>query len=118
VLVAAGVLFVLFVIGGKAMQGYEMRQEAKAVQQSIDQLRKENRNLSQALQYFKSDEYVEKVAREELSLVRPGDVPVIVVVPGGGRKTPSPVATPTPKPSSQAEVVTWQRWLSVFVDQE
>src|SRR5450756_2788715 len=42
VLAAAGVLFVLFIIGGKAVEGYQLRQEAKALQQHIDQLQKDN----------------------------------------------------------------------------
>lgn len=119
VLAAAGVLFVLFIIGGKAVEGYQLRQEAKALQQHIDQLQKDNRQLSQKLDYYKSDQYIEKVAREELGLVRPGDVPVIVVSPDSTSQpsleapTPTPAATPAGPPAP-----TWQRWLSVFVDRQ
>ncbi len=118
--VAVCVLFVLAVVGGKAVQGYEMRQEAKAMERRIDQLKRENRQLGQQLDYYRSDEYVEKVAREELGLVRPNDVAVIVVPSDGPRTSPMP-AIPTPTPAAvppKEEVPTWQRWLSLFVGEE
>ena len=119
-LAAAGVLFVLVTIGGKAEEGYQLRQQAMALQQHIDQLQKDNRELSQKLEYYKSDQYIEKVAREELGLMRPGEIPVIVV-PANGTPQPSLVvtSTPTPAPTLTAPPApTWRRWLSVFVDQQ
>lgn len=119
-LAAAGVLFVLVTIGGKAEEGYQLRQEATALQQHINQLQKDNRQLSQKLDYYKSDQYIEKVAREELGLMRPGEIPVIVV-PADGTPQPSLVALPTPTPAPTPVVPpspTWRRWLSVFVDQQ
>lgn len=115
-LVAAGALFVLVTIGGKAEEGYQLRQQARALQQHIDQLQTDNRQLSQKLDYYRSDQYIEKIAREQLGLVRPGDVPVIVVPPDG---TPEPdIVTPTVTPTSTAPPSPiWQRWLSIFVDQ-
>lgn len=120
-LVGAGVLFVLVTIGGKAMQGYEMRQEAKAVEQQVDQLKRENRELATELEYYKSDQYIEKVAREELGLVRPGDVPVVIISPGNTRTSPDllPKATPVPTASPRTrDTAIWQRWLAIFVDSE
>jgi len=37
--------------------------------------------LRKQIEYLSSDEYVEKVAREELGLVKPGEVPFIVAEP-------------------------------------
>ena len=109
----------LVTIGGKAEEGYQLRQEAKALQQHIDQLQKDNRQLSQKLDYYRSDQYIEKVAREDLGLMRPGEIPVIVV-PADGTPQPSLVApTPTPAPTSVVPPAPiWRRWLSVFVDQQ
>lgn len=112
----------LVMIGGKAVQGYEMRQEARAIQQRIEQLKQENRRLSRELDYLKSDEYIEKVAREELGLVRPGDVPVVIVPPDGQRvQSTLPIPTPTPSPTPSPErrsIPNWQRWLALFMGQE
>jgi cell division protein FtsL len=119
-LIAGGVAFVLVMIGGKAVQGYQMRQEARGIQQRIDQLKQENRQLSQELDYLHSDAYIEKVAREELGLVRPGDVAVIIVSPDEKRdQLPVPTATPSPTPEpDRVGVPNWQRWLSLFTGQE
>jgi len=117
IVVAAGVLFVLVVVGGKAVQSYEMRQEARAVERRIEDLKKENQRMSRELEYYRSDEYIEKVAREELGLVRPGDVAVVIVPPNDGVASPStllPTPTPTATPH-RGDIPTWQRWLSLFV---
>ena len=118
--IAGGVLLVLIVVGGKAVQGYEMRQEARAIERRVDQLKHQNKDLTQKLDYYRSDEYVEKVAREELGLVRPNDVAVIIVPPDGSR---SPFVSPTPPPTipsavTETEVPTWQKWLSVFIGKD
>ncbi len=115
--VAAGVLFVLVVVGGKAVQGYEMRQEARAVERRIEELKRENRRMAQELEYYLSDEYIEKLAREELGLVRPGDV-AVVIVPSDSRTSPPSMQIPTPVPTATPatrEIPTWQRWMSLFV---
>ncbi|MCR4403092.1 MAG: septum formation initiator family protein [Firmicutes bacterium] len=39
-------------------------------------------DLRKQIEFLSSDEYVEKVAREELGLVKPGEVPFIVAEPG------------------------------------
>ncbi len=115
--ITVAVLFVLVVIGGKAMQGYEMRQEARALEQRIEQLKQQHEQLSKELGYYRSDEYVEKVAREELGLVRPGEVAVAMAIPED-RRTSSLLPTPTPAPTAVpvgSPTPIWQRWLSVFV---
>lgn len=118
--IAAGVLFVLVAIGGKAVQGYEMKQEARALEQRVDQLKKENRRLTQDLDYLRSDQYIEKVAREDLGLVRPGDVAVAAL---GIEEPRSPSLQPTPTPSPtpgavEQDIPNWQRWLSLFTGED
>ncbi len=112
----------LIIIGRKAVQGYEMRQEARAIQHRIEQLKQENRQLGQELDYLHSDQYVEKVAREQLGLVRPGDVAVTIVGGPDQKEEPSLVSTPTPPtptPEPQRrDTPNWQRWLSLFTGQD
>lgn len=118
--IGAAALFVLVIIGGKAVQGYEMRQEARALEQRIDGLKRENRRMTQELEHLQSDEYIEKVAREELGLIREGDVAIIMIHPEGRASARAlPVATPTPMatPAEQG-IPTWQRWLSLFVSRD
>jgi len=116
-LITVAVVLVLVVIGGKAVQGHEMRQQAQALEQRIEQLKQQHGQLSKELEYYRSDEYIEKVAREELGLVKPGEVAVAVAVPED-RRSPSLVPTPTPAPTAVptgSPIPIWQRWLSIFV---
>ncbi|MGE5584926.1 MAG: FtsB family cell division protein [Bacillota bacterium] len=44
--------------------------------------------LRRQVEYLSSDEYVEKVAREDLGLVKPGEVPFIVAEPSSPDASP------------------------------
>jgi len=116
--ITVAVLLVLVVIGGRAVQGYEMRQEAKALEQRVEQMRKQYRQSTNELDYYRSDEYIEKVAREELGLTKPGEVSVALVLPEE-RRPSSLMPTPTPTPMvapAGTPIPVWQKWLAVFVD--
>ncbi len=118
--IAVAVLLVLVVIGGKAVQGYEMRQEAKALEQRVEQMRKQYRQLTKELDYYRADEYIEKVAREELGLTKPGEVSVALVLPEDRRPSylmPTPTPLPIAVPSGTPTPI-WQKWLVVFVGED
>jgi cell division protein FtsL len=118
--VAAGVVFTLFVIGGKAVQSYELKQEALALERRIDGLKIENRQIKQQLEYYRSDQFIEKVAREELGLIKPGDVAVVMVMPSDNPlpALPDPVPLVSPARQTPSDIPTWQRWLQLFVGRD
>ncbi len=99
-----------------------MREEARAIQQRIEQLKQQNHRLSNELDYLHSDQYIEKAAREHLGLVRPGDVAVIIASPNDNKdQMPVPAPTPTPSPTpvpQRQDVPNWQKWLSLFSGQD
>jgi cell division protein DivIC len=96
----------------KALEVYQLRQQAGQIQQEIDRLEARNVELRRQIEYLKSSEYLEKAAREELGLVKEGDVPVVVVSPREkeppAEAPPRPLAPPTPN---------WQRWWDFFFAQ-
>jgi len=56
------------------------QQEIKKVTRDLDQLNKENLDLQQEVQELKTDPHkIEKIARDELGLARPGEV--IIKIP-------------------------------------
>jgi cell division protein FtsB len=56
------------------------QQEIKKVTRDLDQLNKENSELSQEVRELKTDPHkIEKIARDELGLARPGEV--IIKIP-------------------------------------
>lgn len=62
------------------VQGYEMMQiyqEQQHVQQQLEQLQQRNKELEAEKEKLSDPKYIESVARDELGLVRPGEVPYI-----------------------------------------
>ncbi|HHY97595.1 MAG TPA: septum formation initiator family protein [Firmicutes bacterium] len=57
------------------------RQDVRATLAEIELWQSENQKLAKEIEFLKSDEYIEKTAREKLGLVRPGETAVIVCEP-------------------------------------
>lgn len=53
-------------------------QEAQ-IKAQIEQTKEENRRLKEELELMQSDEYMEKLARERLGLIKPGEVSFVDV---------------------------------------
>ena len=72
-LVAAMMLFTIF--GGRGLlQIYHLSEERDRILLSNARLREENQKLSQQIQRLHNKEEVEKIAREELGLVKLGEI--------------------------------------------
>ncbi len=96
------VAYLGFSAAKKGLEAYSLWRQADALRGEIEQLKARNAELRQQIEYLRSDTYVEKVAREELDMVKPGDVPIVVVYPTPSASpapaTPTPTATPRPAP--------------------
>lgn len=83
------VVVTLFLIVAYTVYGYAsgfarmraLRTELEQVRREIEELRVLNAELEQQLAHFDSDEVIERIAREQLRLVAPGETPVIIVDP-------------------------------------
>lgn len=67
------------------VQILRMQNEIERVRAEIEAVEAQNQQLREELAYLQSDEYIEKVAREELGLVMPGETAVIVATPQGSQ---------------------------------
>lgn len=84
-LVASALLLSFAVaIAGRGVQMYNIRQDEARLQREVNELEARNAALRAQKEFYSSDYYVERVAREELGLVKPDDLSVIVV-----RRTPA-----------------------------
>ena len=76
-------ILVLMVVVGviacahKGYQCFEIQQEMKAAIESKQQLETEERQLETKKANLQKPEQIEKVARDELGLVKPGEVPYV-----------------------------------------
>jgi cell division protein FtsB len=68
------------------------QQEAREVQRQINQMNEENRRLEERVKALKTDpQAIERIAREEMGLARPGEyIFKIPPKPGGGSASASP----------------------------
>lgn len=107
-LIACGLLILT---GQRALDAYRARQELETIRQEIASLRARNLSLQAELSSPRLDEEIERTARHELGLVRPGDHPVVLIWPAGAprpsRHDPQPAAASEPN---------WRDWFRLFVD--
>lgn len=98
----------------KAVESQQAEARAAALRQEIQVVEAANAALEQRIVYMKTDAYVERVAREELNLVRPGETS-FVVVPVGPRPTPvKPAAAEAPPRSLPDSRPPWLQWWDLF----
>ncbi|MEI8232915.1 MAG: septum formation initiator family protein [bacterium] len=79
-----------------------------SMQETKEKLRLEQEKLKEEGKYVQSDYYLEKVAREELHLSKPGET--VVIVPDS--QIVSQLSES--KPLDQLEKPNWQKWLKIF----
>jgi cell division protein FtsB len=113
-LLAAGtslaVLYLVLLTGQRALEAYRVNQEVEGVRRDIEALRARNIDLQVELSSSRLDEDIERIARNELNMVKPGDQPVVLVWPDGRGKAGTEAAPP--KPAEPA----WRSWVRLFLD--
>ena len=74
-----------------------MQRNIAEMERSVRELRQRNEELWKKIKLLQSDAYVEKVAREKLGLVKPGETRVVPVpqTPPGGASSPAQPPTQT-----------------------
>ncbi len=87
--VAISVVFLL-AFGGQIVEIYRLRSSLAAADQRVEGLRAEQVALEKTRVYVESDVFVDRVAREELNKVRPGDQRSIIVPQAAPEPTPTP----------------------------
>jgi cell division protein FtsB len=90
--IAVGFVVIYFgvAIVGNAINRYELERHAAALRAEIAALETQQQRLEALRAYMQSDEFIERMARDE-GLVLPGDTVVLVTAP-----TPSPTPTLAP----------------------
>jgi cell division protein FtsB len=104
-------LYLAVLSGQRALDGYQARQQVVVAVREIETLRLKNLGLQAELNAALADAEIERAARDELGLVRPGDHPVVLVWPSGGPPTPR-----TMTPTAEARPQGWRAWVNLFFD--
>ena len=98
-------LSILFNLGKQTFTLWRADSRIKEARDRVLVLRTENEKLTKDLEYYRTDDFIEREARNKLNFVRPGEVIVLL---------PSP--TPTPTHASLPSIPNWQKWSSLFFD--
>ena len=67
-------LYVGYLFVRHSLQLRELRAHESEVQTQLDQLKQENSSLTKEVEYANTDSYIERVVREVLGWVKPGDI--------------------------------------------
>ena len=94
---AVVVVYFVFTAASNTLQAIQIGQDESRLRQEVDGLAERYDRLTALRDYWKSDEYIEWVARRELGLVRPGELGIVVI----SAVTPTPPAEP-PRPLWEA----------------
>ena len=68
------ILYIVFLFSDKYARTLQVKEDIKILESKIEELKLENNNLSEKIESLKSDESVEKIAREELGLTKPDEI--------------------------------------------
>lgn len=107
-------IFLVVDFGRRATAGYYVSQAEKSLKAQIAAELTRQAELKAQKQYVKSDEYVEKWAREQAHMIRPGDRALILVTPEAPlRSVTSPELAISSSPTQN-----WHGWWRLFFDTE
>lgn len=94
-----------FTFGASFLEVYRLEREAARLEQVKHNLREQNAQLREEIRLLHTPAYIERIAREQLGLVRPGEISLLIIRP--------PAAPPAPKKPAP-EPSWWQRlWQSI-----
>ena len=104
-------LYALVATGQKAVENYELNQQADGLKSDIADLRAQNIQLQQDIEAARTDAAIETIAREQLGLIRPGDHPLVLISQPGPSAVPGAAQPPAPAPDSRPP---WRQWWDYF----
>lgn len=72
------VVYMFAILTSETGKNYNLRSHSDELEEEINQLQSQIEELGFQIQYYKTDVYKEKLAREKLGLQKPGETVVIV----------------------------------------
>ncbi len=110
VLIIAGLVVGVAAFGTSTLEVYRLEREAAELDRTKHQLQEQNAILHEEIKLLHTPDYIEKIAREQLGLVRPGEVAFLIV------HAPAAPPTVSTQAADQASWATgiWQTLRRIF----
>lgn len=86
-------------------------QKITDAQTKVEELQKENTDLTKELQTVKSTQFIEEEARDKLGLAKHGEI--VVVLPDDNSLRA--LAPKIPEEKASLPISNWQKWLNLFL---
>jgi cell division protein FtsL len=99
----------VYVFGSNFLDLYALNREAARLETLKRNLQKQNAVLREEMKLLQTPAYIEKLAREQLGLVRPGEIAILIVRP------PAPPPRPSPARIQQDNRPVLQRLWQAFI---
>lgn len=71
-------VFIGFSLGKETYRNYQIQKEIQALEEEISSIEKNNNNLTRLIEYFKTESYQEKEARQKLGLQKEEEKVVVI----------------------------------------
>ncbi len=110
VTLVAGLLGLSVAFGTSTLDVYRLQREAAELTRAKQLLQDQNALLREEIKLLYTPAYIEKLAREQLGLVKPGEIAVLVVHP----LTPPPEAPPSPSEQPSWAARLWSELAGLF----
>ncbi len=105
----------LFIINGLSRGLVELSGQQKRLERAQQELKKLERKqveLKQQLEYFRSDEYVETIARDKLLLAKPGET--VLLLPESQTQNNQQLTIINQQSLGDPDLPNWQKWAQLF----
>ncbi len=67
-------IYIIYTLAAQYITIRKARAEETRIQAQIEEVKEENQRLKEELEKMQSDEYIEKIARERLGLIKSGEI--------------------------------------------
>ena len=103
-------VYIGFYLLQTVMRNYQLQREISLLQQQINNLEVEQQELKYRIQYYQTENYKEKEAREKLGLQAPGES--VVILPNNTKATEQLEGSTVAKKPKRSNLQQWWDFLS------
>jgi len=94
-------------------KNYQVNQKIESLKKEITQLEEENFELRNEINYYKTNSYKERLAREKLNLQKPGEIVIVITQPEED-KFSSVQKKEIKNKEKKLSGPNWQKWWNYF----
>ena len=119
ILVAEFILlaYMLYVLATSLYKSYQVDRFMKQAELENTRLASENESLAEDYEYYRSDAYKEKIAKQNFGLIRPGEE-VIILSPNDKPYLTGEEQAVAANQASYQSLSNFQKWLKFFFERE